>query len=167
MGFLSSPLYLKREAFELLKKNNGAAMDTFRLHTDSIINVMKQLGSNSLTVAVLMDLQDCTFPISLNISTHVDIFDLIFLGFPNSLKQTAEEVAKSPCDLTLTIRALHNSLPKGGRVFWRSSAMFPWYEALYRREGFSVSPIQVREIGSKVARDNVNMYASFWKAVKL
>lgn len=84
-------------------------MNSFRLHTDSIINVMKQLGHESLTVAVLMDAQD---------------------WFTNSLHQTKEEAATSPDDLTLTIRALHYALPRGGRVFWRSSAMNPWYQEL-------------------------------------
>lgn len=142
----SCPLYLTRDGFEFLKKNEGEAMNTFRLHTESIINVLKQLGKNSLTVLVLMDAQD---------------------WFSNSLSQSAQEIEDSPCDLTLTIRAVHNSLPRGGRVFWRSSAMFPWYEALYRREGFSVERLQVREIGSKIPIDRVQMYASLWKAVKL
>lgn len=55
----SCPEYLTPEGFALLKANDGEVMNSFRLHTDSIINVMKQLGPDSLTVAVLMDLQDC------------------------------------------------------------------------------------------------------------
>ena len=42
----------------MLKANDGEVMNAFRLHTESIINVMKQLGKDTLTVAVLMDLQD-------------------------------------------------------------------------------------------------------------
>lgn len=70
----SCPLYLTREGFELLKANDGEAMNSFRLHTDRIDNVMKQLGKESLTVAVLMDLQDCAFSLSASFD-HAD-----FLG---------------------------------------------------------------------------------------
>jgi betaine lipid synthase len=129
-------------------------MNSFRLHTDSIINVMKQLGPNSLTVAVIMDLQDCSSP-PLYPSSPTDNIDT---GFPNSLAQTIEERKTSPCDLTLTVRALHSSLSKGGRVFWRSSAMDPWYKELYLREGFKVERVHVREVGSKIPIDRVNMY---------
>ncbi|KAM0746256.1 hypothetical protein T439DRAFT_360574 [Meredithblackwellia eburnea MCA 4105] len=142
----SCPLYLTREGFERLKKDNGALVNSFRLHTDSIINVMTRLGKDSLTVAVIMDLQD---------------------WFPNSLDWTEEKLKKTPCELTKTIRALHNALAPGGRVFWRSSAIKPWYQALYEREGFKVECVQARPIGGKVPIDRVNMYASFYKAVKL
>jgi betaine lipid synthase len=54
----SCPLYLTKDGFELLKADEGAKMNAFRLHTDSIINVIKQLGPNSLTVTVLMDHMD-------------------------------------------------------------------------------------------------------------
>ncbi|SCV73196.1 BQ2448_7121 [Microbotryum intermedium] len=141
-----SPEYLTRAGFEALKKNNGARLDCFRLHTDSIINVMKRLGSNSLTVAIIMDLQD---------------------WFRNSLGDSDEKVKSDPCDLTLTIRALRNALAPGGRVFWRSAGLKPWYIDLYRREGFRVECIHQREIGSKIPIDRVNMYASFYVAYKL
>lgn len=131
-----SPLYLTRDAFELLKKDDGKVMDSFRLHTDSIMNVMVQLGPGSLTVAVIMDLED---------------------WFPNSLKYTEAEHKAKPCELTATIRALHNALAPGGRVFWRSSAISPWYQELYRREGFSVECIHSRPIGGKIPIDRVNM----------
>lgn len=49
------PEYLTPEGFETLKKNGGENMDCFRLHTDSIINVLKGLGPDSLTVWVGMD----------------------------------------------------------------------------------------------------------------
>lgn len=142
----SCPLYLTRDGFELLKKDNGKVMNAFRLHTDSIINVFRQLGKDSLTVCVIMDLQD---------------------WFPNSLGYSAEKDKTDPCELTQTIRAMHNALAPGGRVFWRSSAMSPWYQELYRREGFKVECIHARPIGGMVPIDRVNMYASFYKAVKL
>ncbi|ORY85942.1 hypothetical protein BCR35DRAFT_302535 [Leucosporidium creatinivorum] len=142
----SCPEYLTREGFEFLKANNGAKLDCFRLHTDSIINVMKRLGKHSLTVAVIMDLQD---------------------WFRNSLSDSPEKTKNGPCDLTLTIRALHHALAPGGRVFWRSAGLKPWYRELYEREGFRVECIHEREIGSKVPIDRVNMYASFYRAIKV
>ncbi|KAK4700778.1 betaine lipid synthase, partial [Phenoliferia sp. Uapishka_3] len=141
----SCPLYLTRDAFELLKADSGKQLDSFRLHTDSIINVMRQLGPSSLTLAIIMDLED---------------------WFPNSLAYSEAESKSKPCELTATIRALHNALAPGGRVFWRSSAISPWYQELYRREGFKVECVHARPIGGKIPIDRVNMYASFWKAVK-
>ncbi|KAI5479438.1 betaine lipid synthase [Pseudohyphozyma bogoriensis] len=142
----SCPLYLTREAFEFLKKNNGKALDCFRLHTDSVVSVMKQLGPSSLTIAVLMDLQD---------------------WFNNSLEYSEDKLAKSPCELTVLIKTLHKALKPGGRVFWRSAAIKPWYAELYRREGFKVECIHARPIGGLEPIDRVNMYASFYKAVKI
>lgn len=59
----SCPLYLTKDGFEMLKANNGEVMNAFRLHTESIINVMKQLGKDSITVAVWMD--HCDWYVSL------------------------------------------------------------------------------------------------------
>lgn len=73
-----------------------------------------------------------------------------WVGFPNSLGHSEEQRKMTPCDLTLTIRTLHHALPVGGRVFWRSSAMDPWYKELYRREGFKVERIHAREIVSSL-----------------
>lgn len=84
------------------------------------------------------------------------LFSLV-LGFPNSLGYSAEKDKTDPCELTQTIRAMHNALAPGGRVFWRSSAMSPWYQELYRREGFKVECIHARPIGGMVPIDRVNM----------
>lgn len=59
-------------------------------------------------------------------------------GFRNSLGDSEETKKSKPCDLTLTIRALHQALAPGGRVFWRSAGLKPWYCELYEREGFRV-----------------------------
>jgi len=134
--FSFSPLYLTREGFEALKAKNGAALDCFRLHTDSINNVLNRLGKeNSLTVCVIMDLQD---------------------WFENTVIPSSKSSSK-PCALTETIRALHGALVKGGRVFFRSAGMKPWYLELYRRVGFEVECIHERPIAGKVPIDRVNM----------
>lgn len=133
----SCPEYLKRAGFEHLKKDGGVALDCFRLHTDSIINVMKRLGPGSLTVAIIMDLQDW-FRDSIAASATLT---LASGDDKKKLQKHKSNQAQTPapvCDLTLTIRALHRALVPGGRVFWRSAGLEPWYTELYRREGFSV-----------------------------
>ncbi|KAJ8291944.1 hypothetical protein OF846_004728 [Rhodotorula toruloides] len=140
----SCPLYLTREGFEKLKQNDGAALDCFRLHTDSIMNVMNRLGKDSLTIAIIMDLQD---------------------WFPNTVDSPPARGSK-PCELTQTIRTLRNALKPNGRVFFRSAGQEPWYLELYRREGFKVECIHKRPIGGKIPIDRVNMYASFYCATK-
>lgn len=132
-----SPLYLTREGFESLKGKDGAALDCFRLHTDSINNVLNRLGKeNSLTICVIMDLQD---------------------WFDNTV---ASSTKSKTCALTETIRALHGALVQGGRVFFRSAGQKPWYLELYRREGFEVECIHERPIGGKEPIDRVNMCVS-------
>ncbi|GAA5839181.1 hypothetical protein JCM9279_002619 [Rhodotorula babjevae] len=142
----SCPEFLTRSGFDKLKKDNAAALDCMRIHTDSIANVMRRLGSDSLTVAIIMDLQD---------------------WFPNTVDAPPPSPSDKPCELTSTIRTLHTALKPGGRVFFRSAAQVPWYLALYRREGFKVECIHKREIGGRLPICRVNMYASFYKCTKL
>ncbi|KAH8119073.1 hypothetical protein DFH11DRAFT_1780569, partial [Phellopilus nigrolimitatus] len=130
----SCPLYLTRDGFEILRANNGETMDAFRLHTDSIINVLCGLPSWSLTRAVIMD--------------HMDWFS------PTST------------DLEQEVMHFYRVLAPGGFVLLRSAAKNPWYMEVFTRAGFVVSCISMRQ-GNKVAIDRVNMYASFWKALKM
>ncbi|KAG9312680.1 hypothetical protein JVU11DRAFT_7097 [Chiua virens] len=51
----SCPAYLTRAGFDTLRANRGKATDAFRLHTDSIVNVLRGLSTGSLTRAVIMD----------------------------------------------------------------------------------------------------------------
>ncbi|GAA6014576.1 hypothetical protein JCM10207_001650 [Rhodosporidiobolus poonsookiae] len=140
----SCPAYLTPEGFAALKKDNSRALECFRLHTDTINNVMTRLGPSSLTIAIIMDLQD---------------------WFPDTV--STPPVPPAHCELTSTIRALHTALKRGGRVFFRSAGLAPWYLELYRREGFEVECVHQREVGGKdKAIDRVNMYASFYKCTK-
>lgn len=50
-------------------------------------------------------------------------------------------------------------------MFWRSAAKHPWYSKRFELAGFRVAPVHIRETGKPI--DNVNMYASFYKAVRL
>ncbi|KAH7928898.1 hypothetical protein BV22DRAFT_1003840 [Leucogyrophana mollusca] len=130
----SCPAYLTRPGFEALRANNGEAMDAFRLHTDSIINVLRGLATWSLTRAVIMDHLDWFTPGSKEVDEEVDEFARV--------------------------------LARGGFVLWRSAARRPWYNEVFERKGFVVTALGVRT-GPEVPLDRVNMYASFWRAVKV
>ncbi|WPT16758.1 hypothetical protein PSENEW3_00004766 [Picochlorum sp. SENEW3] len=67
---------------------------------------------------------------------------------------TAKQVAK----------ALGEQVKTGGRVIWRSAAFSPRYAAFIEAAGFSVERIQVQEPGEMM--DKVNMYSSFYLAIK-
>ncbi|KAJ7594816.1 hypothetical protein C8J56DRAFT_927718 [Mycena floridula] len=129
----SCPGYLTRQGFEALKANNGKALDAFRLHTDSIVNVLRNLSPGSLTRSLLMD--------------HLDWFT------PDAPEKVQEEVNE-----------LHRALAQGGMIFWRSASKRPWYNDLFEVAGFKLTRLGLRE-GSAI--DRVNMYASFWRAVKV
>lgn len=129
----SCPAYLTRTGFETLKANDGKATDAFRLHTESIFNVLRGLTTWSLTRAVIMD--------------HLD-------WFAEDSKDVDDEVGE-----------LARVLAPGGILLWRSAGRRPWYTRVFEQHGFVVTPLAVRS-GPEVALDRVNMYASFWRAVK-
>ncbi|KAF8210227.1 hypothetical protein K438DRAFT_1809216 [Mycena galopus ATCC 62051] len=131
----SCPEYLTRAGFGALKTKNGKVLDAFRLHTDSIVNVLRGLSDWSLTRAMIMD--------------HLDWFT------PGS-SEINDEVTE-----------LHRVLAPGGFVFWRSAARKPWYNVNFERQGFQVTALGVRKGEGGPALDRVNMYASFWRAVKI
>lgn len=143
----SRPLYLTPEGFALLKKDGAALVDNFRLHTDALINVLKQLSPDSLSVAVIMDAQDWFDPSSEGGHGHPDL--------PAVQSITAKP--ETDCQLTLMVREFHKVLRPGGRVFFRSAAMSPWYTKIYQREGFEVEPLGVRTVGTQKPIDGVNM----------
>lgn len=148
----SCPLYLKRHAFEKLKANHAAALDSFRLHTDSIVSVLRGMQDGSLTRAILMD--------------HMDWFDPVPETVPiPSLEQARNEEDKSVSDLDREVVELARVIAKGGQVFWRSAAKHPWYSQRFEAAGFQVGPVHIRETGKPI--DNVNMYASFYRAIRL
>ncbi|KAJ6609830.1 hypothetical protein B0H10DRAFT_450307 [Mycena sp. CBHHK59/15] len=69
-------------------------------------------------------------------------------------------------DMDQEVWELHRVLAPGGFVFWRSAARKPWYNVSFERRGFKVTALGVRQ-GPGAALDRVNMYASFWRAVKM
>ncbi|KAL1915078.1 uncharacterized protein VTP21DRAFT_7559 [Calcarisporiella thermophila] len=126
----SCPSYLTEKGFHELK--TSGALDAFRLHTDSINNVLNNLAAESVTKAVLMD--------------HMDWFD--------------EPAAEAE------IASVARTIKPGGAVYWRSAARYPWYNRIFEKNGFTVEPMGIREQGSDISLDRVNMYASFWRATK-
>ncbi|KAF8902789.1 hypothetical protein CPB84DRAFT_1846150 [Gymnopilus junonius] len=129
----SCPLYLTPSGFDALKKNDAEALDSFRLHTDSIVNVLRGLSKWSLTRTLVMD--------------HLDWFS------PGAV------------DVDQEIQELHRVTAPGGLVFWRSASKEPWYNKVFEKMGFKITPVAVRN-GSE-AIDMVNMYRSFWRAQRL
>ncbi|KAH7103697.1 hypothetical protein BKA62DRAFT_48646 [Auriculariales sp. MPI-PUGE-AT-0066] len=67
----SCPEYLTRAGYEKLRANGAAALDAFRLHTDSIVNVLRGLPENELNFAVVMDHMDWFSPGSMDLEDEV------------------------------------------------------------------------------------------------
>ncbi|KAJ7132836.1 hypothetical protein C8R43DRAFT_1206637 [Mycena crocata] len=111
----SCPQYLTRSGFDMLKVNNSRVLDSFRLHTDSIVNVLRGLPDSALTRALIMD--------------HLDWFT------PGS----------GSSDIDEEVKELYRVLAPGGFVFWRSAARKPWYNANFERRGFTITALGVRQ----------------------
>lgn len=133
------PLYLTRQGLERLKADGCKRLDAFRLHTDTLCNVIKSSTPGSLDCFICMDSTDWFSPDN---PAHLD-------------------------ELKTMVRALRKAMPVGGRAFWRSAAMDPWYAKIWELEGFRVERLNVRRIGAEAPIDTVNMYASLWRAVRL
>ncbi|EST06244.1 Methyltransferase domain protein [Kalmanozyma brasiliensis GHG001] len=149
----SCPLYLKPDGFAALKKQAlEEGLDSFRLHTDSIVNVLRGFEDGALTRAITMD--------------HMDWFDPVPESQPApTIKQARKDEDKTVSDLDREICELSRVVRKGGMVFYRSAAKRPWYNQRFEKMGFRVEPVHIRETGKPI--DNVNMYASFYKATRL
>jgi betaine lipid synthase len=61
--------------------------------------------------------------------------------------------------------ALSKHVAKGGRVIWRSAAFRPKYTRFIENSGFRVTCLQAHSEAHEML-DLVNMYASFWLAIK-
>ena len=148
----SCPLYLKPEGFKKLKADSGRLLDSFRLHTNSIVNVLRGLEDESLTCAITMD--------------HMDWYDPVPPSQPApTLKAARKDSDKSISDLDREIIELNRVIKKGGAVYWRSAGKKPWYNQRFEVMGFKVETVHTRETGKPI--DRVNMYASFTRATKL
>ncbi|KAJ3924754.1 MAG: hypothetical protein NXY57DRAFT_1051779 [Lentinula lateritia] len=62
---------------------------------------------------------------------------------------------------------LSRVLAPRGLVFWRSASRYPWYNQVFTLNGFQVKPVNIRQPGTAIPLDRVNMYASFWRAEKI
>ncbi|OZJ05831.1 hypothetical protein BZG36_00944 [Bifiguratus adelaidae] len=81
---------------------------------------------------------------------HMDWFD------PKDHAELDEEIAE-----------MARTTVTGGHVYWRSAGQYPWYNTIFEKNGFVLEPLGIREIGSGKSIDRVNMYASFWRGVKV
>ncbi|KAJ4468170.1 hypothetical protein J3R30DRAFT_3305702 [Lentinula aciculospora] len=151
----SCPAYLTRSGFEILKANEGNALNSFRLHTDSIYKqAPKHLNSFCVVTHLIPLLHSVLRGLNSWSLTRVLIMDHLD-WFTSNSKGVDEEVAQ-----------LARVIAPDGLVFWRSAAKHPWYNKIFERSGFCVEAVAIRK-GSGEALDKVNMYASFWKATKL
>ncbi|KAF9437924.1 hypothetical protein BGZ76_010555 [Entomortierella beljakovae] len=71
-----------------------------------------------------------------------------------------------PKDAEEEIKEVSRAVRSGGMVLWRSAGRKPWYNALFEKYNFDVKPVGIREPGSGVSIDRVNMYASCYIAIK-
>ncbi|KAI3650250.1 hypothetical protein MP228_004837 [Amoeboaphelidium protococcarum] len=147
------PEWLTQKGYDRLIKT--ANLRSIRIHTRPIAAVLNDLADGSLTKCVVMD--------------HMDWFD--------------EKLAQEE------VEAFQRKMKAGGRILIRSAAKKPWYLRVFEEHQFRVSPLGVRvsdkekssgkwdallaEISSNhqdallhECIDRVNMYASFWVAVK-
>ncbi|KAJ1724567.1 hypothetical protein LPJ53_001157 [Coemansia erecta] len=69
-------------------------------------------------------------------------------------------------DAEKEVAGLARVIKKGGFVVWRSAARIPWYIAVFEAHGFDVQALSIREPNTTEPIDRVNMYASFYKAIK-
>ncbi|KAI0322655.1 hypothetical protein OF83DRAFT_1161041 [Amylostereum chailletii] len=96
---------------------------------------------------------------------HTDSINKTQLTFTNLLG-TSDWFAPESEEALAEVVQLHRVLPPGGMVFWRSAAKCPWYNETFKFAGFKLTALGMRE-GPHEAIDRVNMYASFWRAVKV
>ncbi|KAK6981448.1 hypothetical protein R3P38DRAFT_2578463 [Favolaschia claudopus] len=67
----SCPDYLTRSGFKKLKATSSKALESFQLHTDSVLNVVRGLPDGSLTRVVLMDHLDWFQPGSPDVDAEI------------------------------------------------------------------------------------------------
>ncbi|CAI5471037.1 unnamed protein product [Closterium sp. Yama58-4] len=67
-------------------------------------------------------------------------------------------------DIDTLCQALKEQVKPGGRVIWRSASRDPGYAKDIEKAGFKV--VQVRSISQQQYMDRVNMYASFYVAIR-
>lgn len=128
------PLYLSQEGYEALRADDGQLMDSFRLHTDTLLHVLQLCEPGELSVWVGMDHMDWFPPVVS--SPHP-------LTLDGRMVEGAQTKAINVCELTKAIKALHLALKPGGRAYWRSAALSPWYVRLFKENGFQTKCISV------------------------
>eukprot|EP00897_Mesotaenium_endlicherianum_P008660 jgi/Mesen1/7822/ME000417S07135 len=67
-------------------------------------------------------------------------------------------------DIDVLCNALRNQVKPGGRVIWRSASRSPHYASSVEKAGFKV--VKIRSTNEERYMDRVNMYASFYVAIR-
>ena len=156
----SCPAYLKPEGFQALK--NAKVNNAFKLHTDTILNVLRGLPDASLTKVIVMDSMDWFDPIPP--ATPLPPMGSTALDELDQSPEAALEHLRS--ELDFEILEMRRVLKVGGHAVWRSAGKNPWYTQRFELAGFRVEPIDIREGGKAI--DRVNMYASCeWRCCHL
>ncbi|ODO00679.1 hypothetical protein L198_03004 [Cryptococcus wingfieldii CBS 7118] len=110
-----TPSYLKPEGFHALKA--GRRTDAFKLHTDTILNVLRGLPDESLTKIILMDSGDWFSPIPA--STPLPSESSIA---PDTLGDWPEKSLEHlQSELDYEILEMKRALKVGGMAVWRSA----------------------------------------------
>lgn len=159
----SCPIYLTYDGFQALKAKAGVKTDKINLHTDTILHVLRDLPSESLTKIIVMDSldwfdpipEDTPLPSAFDEPPHVA-----------SAKSPEEEYEQLKSELDYEILEMKRVLRVGGHAIWRSAGKYPWYRKRFQLAGFEIAPIDIRDSNSP-AIDRVNMYASLWRATKV
>ncbi|CAK9784087.1 hypothetical protein CC85DRAFT_58115 [Cutaneotrichosporon oleaginosum] len=154
----SCPAYLKPEGYKTLR--DARVNNALKLHTDTILNVLRGLPDESLTKVIVMDSMDWFDPIPAD--RPLPPIDAALDRAEDSPEAALEHLRS---ELDFEILEMHRVLRVGGHAVWRSAAKYPWYRQRFELAGFKVEPIDIRE--NNQAIDRVNMYASFWRAEKL
>ncbi|TFK53663.1 S-adenosyl-L-methionine-dependent methyltransferase [Heliocybe sulcata] len=147
----SCPDYLTQAGFETLKANQNGSLDAFRLHTESIANVLRGLSPASLTRALIMDHLDWFAPGAKEVDEEVKELHRamapggIVLWRSAGKKPWYREVFKKN-GFTVTVISTRSSKASIDRV-----NMYVFHPIFF----------------SGIRRDTIHRYASFWRAIRM
>ncbi|CAI5501434.1 unnamed protein product, partial [Closterium sp. Naga37s-1] len=103
-------------------------------------------------------------------SPHPSIASLLLSPLPTHLPNSCQVILMDHVDwlgqrdIDTLCQALRDQVKPGGRVIWRSASRNPEYAKDIEKAGFKV--VQVRSITQQQYMDRVNMYASFYVAIR-
>lgn len=91
----NAPAYLSKKGYEILRQNDCALMDTFRIHTDSILNTLRKCDEDELTIWVGMDHMDWHVNFSVrNMLSYLTKACVVTGTTPSAVRQQGSTTAK-------------------------------------------------------------------------